>query len=152
MPIRPINTSPASYNSFDLTKSWLRTCLDTHQMCPKPNTTFMSTRLIEISCFRGHLYLRLLENGHERLIEPYAVLSYCWGKAQNVTTRSDTIGGHLTGINLKTLGRLSKMLSWSQKSLISDFYGSILCVSCKTIALKGHSKSHSCHWFIHKEL
>ena len=73
--IRPINATLNSEHSFRLARSWLKTCLEEHQLCPKPRPNFMPTRLIHIEDERENQYLRLHDadlTNHK----PYAALSY----------------------------------------------------------------------------
>lgn len=62
----------------------------------------MPTRVIELVQVRGHTFLRLRETSG-RAWEPYAALSYCWGKEQHLTTTSENLHRHLTRINMKDL-------------------------------------------------
>ncbi|KAK4107073.1 HET-domain-containing protein [Canariomyces notabilis] len=88
-----------------LAKTWLNDCHSGHQNCPKHQTTFMPTRLID---------LRSLENGCARLHAPtpadvtkyaakYAALSYCWGPYNHMTTTKASLSDRINAIHIHSL-------------------------------------------------
>ncbi|EFX01376.1 tol-like protein [Grosmannia clavigera kw1407] len=85
IPRHPINTDPASEQSFKLVRGWLQTCQSSHEGCPKVTSKFMPTRVIEIvGDGEDGMQLRLLET--RGLIVQYVALSYCWGGEQELKT------------------------------------------------------------------
>jgi hypothetical protein len=99
---RPVNLRPSEEDSLSLAGAWLKTCLETHQTCPKPKANFKPSRIIEIKQVRGQRHLRLSEAKFDPP-EPYAALSYCWGGDQHMKTTSKNILRHRTRINMQDL-------------------------------------------------
>ena len=73
---RLINVTLNPEHIFRLARSWLKICLEEHELCPKPKRDFMPTRLIHIEDERGNQYLRLYDADFMNH-KPYAALSYC---------------------------------------------------------------------------
>ena len=89
---RPINTLPRSKESFDLARSWLRTCIMYHPKCQRDidlSDKFMPSRVMKLDATSGVLRIRLVESLPKP--EPYATLSYCWGGDQELKTMRDSI-------------------------------------------------------------
>ena len=61
----------------------MQDCLLNHEQCPRPDSSFIPTRLIDVGkddCKQSiHVHLTSGEK------TPYAALSYCWGGPQRVT-------------------------------------------------------------------
>ncbi|KAH7418959.1 hypothetical protein BKA64DRAFT_715531 [Cadophora sp. MPI-SDFR-AT-0126] len=58
----PNNIIPSSNESFNVVRGWLKACLDSHDLCLKPETGFMPARLIKILENGGQFTLSLTSN------------------------------------------------------------------------------------------
>lgn len=80
--LQPVNPTPSSPYSLSQYRNWLETCGKTHRKCPKPSD-FVPARLLELSKTLGGLVeARLCETFEKDDIEPFAALTYCWGRDQ----------------------------------------------------------------------
>ena len=78
---RPINSKIGSPENLSLARTWLQTCMTSHQRCQKPLPTFTPQRVLQVyvgaslSVYRVHLWVNPAP-------APYVALSYCWGGNQ----------------------------------------------------------------------
>lgn len=67
-----------------------------HDKCPKPDTSFTPTRLVEIIPNDGQSTFRLCETGSQ--YHSYAAISYCWGGDQAFKTTLESLPMYLKEI------------------------------------------------------
>ena len=79
----------------------MRDCLLYHWECPRPDPSFIPTRLIDVGKDDGEQSIHVHLTSGEKT--PYAALSYCWGHSQPVTTTTLNINDMLHGIATSTL-------------------------------------------------
>ena len=96
---RPINHHVASSGSYGLARKWMHDCLVNHENCPKPDSSFTPTRLIDVGKEeeKESAHLTIGQNA------PYAALSYCWGGPQSVTLNTLTMDEMRHGIAASAL-------------------------------------------------
>lgn len=94
--------TPSSDNTFKLVASWLRECSQHHDDCGKQTGEFAPTRVLRIEKINGDIGLRLCKTD-PGCVEPFAALSYCWGRDNHFTTTSDTIEHNMNGIKFESL-------------------------------------------------
>ncbi|KAK5721347.1 hypothetical protein LTR17_014636 [Elasticomyces elasticus] len=84
--------SGACHNSFDRIMQWILECDANHEKCRSEKTTFLPTRLLEVSQ-HGEPSIRLIETSHESFSArpKYVALSYCWGAAENQKLTKESI-------------------------------------------------------------
>lgn len=92
---------------FDCASTWLKTCLETHEMCRKgaQDTNFCPRRLLRISFVDSQLVLQLCKTDGvpSRLL--YLTLSYCWGGGNDVQLTQATEQAFIEGIPAQHLPR-----------------------------------------------
>ena len=98
----PNNIYPSSDESFGVAREWLRTCLDSHELCRTPHTSFMPARLVKILRVDGEYMLRLQAKEPD-IYHQYAALSYCWGGPQLVRTTKRNLKRHYKEIKMSDL-------------------------------------------------
>ncbi|KAH8595100.1 heterokaryon incompatibility protein-domain-containing protein [Bisporella sp. PMI_857] len=98
----PNNIIPSSNESFHMVHGWLQTCLDSHELCVKPEIGFMPARLIKILENGGQFALRLQEK-ESGISHQYAALSYCWGGEQSLQTTTHNHARHQIEIDFDDL-------------------------------------------------
>jgi hypothetical protein len=91
------NSITGSEASFKLTRLMLFNCLLDHPYCRKVSTSYLPTRLIDVSPSDGSTEPRLQET--EELDERdrhqhYVALSHCWGKEKFLTTKTTNLAVH----------------------------------------------------------
>ena len=79
---RPMNPHVASPASYGLARKWMHNCLLNHEKCPKPDSSFIPTRLIDVGKEDQEESAHLTRGKNA----PYAALSYCWGEGPQPTT------------------------------------------------------------------
>jgi hypothetical protein len=74
---------------------WLRTCLESHDSCPKTGHTSLPSRVIDLKASTPYL---LVTNGMQGR---YATLSHCWGPREMppLTTTTSTLGQRIRGLH-----------------------------------------------------
>ncbi|ORY11088.1 heterokaryon incompatibility protein-domain-containing protein [Clohesyomyces aquaticus] len=99
---------PSRTNNFKRSlvqaNSWKTNCEKEHVSCKKLGKGPLPTRILDLECGNGLNRVRLRDDlaGHPG---QYVCLSYCWGSAQSMVTRDDTIGDYKLGIDLVSLPR-----------------------------------------------
>jgi hypothetical protein len=107
-----------------LTRSWLETCINTHQNCP-PAVQKLPKRVIALDPHSPKIKLKETANGDGR----YAALSYCWGRTGNITTTKGNIASMLAGIPLIVLPQTIKEAVQVTKHLgIDNLWVDSLCI------------------------
>ena len=97
MKTRPENLDVNSKAAFDLAKSWISTCLLSHDKCsntPAP----LPTRVIDLRTVEGDGLVKLFIS--EDKIAPYVALSYCWGGPQPAVLTTATLETYICGVPL----------------------------------------------------
>ncbi|KAF2736866.1 HET-domain-containing protein [Polyplosphaeria fusca] len=84
IPTVPMNRFPDSPESFELMRSWLSACLESH--CSKTGqhssfTSYAPSRLLHLSQTEGAINISIVQLGADQY-RPYVTLSYCWGGDQ----------------------------------------------------------------------
>lgn len=91
----------ASSASYGLARLWIQDCLLHHEKCPKPDSSFTPTRLVDVGKGESEESVHVhLTSGQKT---PYVALSYCWGGPQPVTLTTLTMNDMLRGIATSTL-------------------------------------------------
>jgi hypothetical protein len=93
---RPINLTPISDSTLRQARGWLDECMQNHDECQKPDTSFTPTRLVEIIPKDFRSAFRLCETGSQ--YRSYAALSYCWGGDQAFKTTLKSLPAYLEEI------------------------------------------------------
>ncbi|KAK3647739.1 hypothetical protein LTR56_007968 [Elasticomyces elasticus] len=94
-------------DSFERIKQWISECDAHHEKCRTESTTFLPTRLLEVSQ-HGEPNVRLIETSHESFsaCPKYVALSYCWGAAENQKLTKESISQMKEEVPWSTLPRL----------------------------------------------
>ncbi|OTB06896.1 hypothetical protein M426DRAFT_9322 [Hypoxylon sp. CI-4A] len=82
---RPINSKPGSLENLALARSWLHTCLTSHQLYPKPSLRFIPERMLHVS-FDSLSQVYAVRICLDKTPAHYVALSYCWGGDQPYKT------------------------------------------------------------------
>ncbi|KAK4169844.1 heterokaryon incompatibility protein-domain-containing protein [Cladorrhinum sp. PSN259] len=102
---RPIPLDVASERVFTMTRSWLRTCADTHPDCEnKDATRLLPTRLIDVDPGVPGISARLIMPAQGEEAIEYLCLSYCWGGRQKVEATQETVQSLSELIPIDNLG------------------------------------------------
>jgi Heterokaryon incompatibility protein (HET) len=79
---------PDTLECFNLAKSWLQKCVESHEKCSRPTNPQLPTRVIDVGSPDGSQNPFLFVSGGRCGI--YATLSHCWGTSERlVTTKSN---------------------------------------------------------------
>lgn len=71
---------------FQLAKTWLRHCLDSHVECQRERTQLWYPTRLEI----GYHETKLIDSADQQLTGPYATLSHCWGASKTFRLDNNT--------------------------------------------------------------
>lgn len=110
--------STGSVPSLELAQHWLRTCLDSHQLCGQSRDPgWYPSRLLHIDSGTDRVYL--VETEQHQPTGPYATLSHCWGAHPIEVLAPDNID------DLKSVGRYVEELPQSFQDFIriNIFFG-----------------------------
>ena len=92
-------------------RKWFKECTTVHAECRIRNR-FVPTRLIDVGLLEGSETLKLLDTKQSGISNDmelkYATLSHCWGQTEHITTKTDTLKKHKTGIAFSELNRTFK--------------------------------------------
>ncbi|EPE31279.1 hypothetical protein GLAREA_12582 [Glarea lozoyensis ATCC 20868] len=78
-----------SSRSYETARAWLNECIEHHDDCKMPDIVILPKRLVEVSPLGAIEGARLAQT--EGLVGNYYALSYCWGKPQPFSTKSDIV-------------------------------------------------------------
>ena len=78
---RALPTGLEDPDMFNLAKTWLRECRQTHRSCGAPISSFNPTRLAHIV---NKNLVRVVLSQEQTSYHSYATFSHCWGKAKTV--------------------------------------------------------------------
>ena len=78
---RALPTGLEDPNMFNIAKTWLRECRQTHLFCEAPLPSFAPTRLVHIV---NKNLVRVVLSQEQDAYHSYAAFSHCWGKAKTV--------------------------------------------------------------------
>ncbi|KUJ21218.1 HET-domain-containing protein [Mollisia scopiformis] len=96
-----IEKSPKSPILFSQISKWLNSCLESHQNCSSDFPSILPTRVIDVGASEGlrdsHIFITNGQSGK------YAALSYRWGTSPTITTTSETLASHISGMRMETL-------------------------------------------------
>ena len=74
-----------------LARLWINLCVEGHPSCPRAQTSFRPSRLIDVGT-AGHPTIRLCERTDVAAHAKYTTLSYCWGTAPCFTLKEANVG------------------------------------------------------------
>ena len=74
-----------------LAKFWINLCVEGHPSCPRAQTSFRPSRLIDVGT-DGHPTVRLCERTEVAADAKYTTLSYCWGTAPCFMLKEANVG------------------------------------------------------------
>lgn len=77
-------------------RQWVQDCLLNHEKCPRPDSSFIPTRLIDVGRDDGGQSIHVHLTCGEKTTS--AALGYCWGGPQPVTTTTLNVNDMLHGI------------------------------------------------------
>ncbi|KAL9127217.1 MAG: hypothetical protein Q9217_003855 [Psora testacea] len=87
---RPRQRDPNSDHFYQTVHGWLHDCLHEHAECVRERNSLLPSRVLDVGDVSRGNNLRLhLSAMNER--GRYIALSYCWGKAQSVTTNTHNV-------------------------------------------------------------
>lgn len=98
-----LHLDPASDASFDLYRSWLRICIESHKTCAGGEPATLPTRLLEVRTEEGKPSLRIVQLKGAR--GRYAALSHCWGAFGGLQTTKSTVDDYMKSINASELSK-----------------------------------------------
>jgi hypothetical protein len=100
-----VNVHVASEETFRLTHGWLNECLESHPNCPKPDSQYKPTRLIEIIAADDRDVISAIRLHVDEFEGPerYTALSYCWGGYQTLTATKESLSDLVYDIPLQNL-------------------------------------------------
>lgn len=105
----------------------MQDCLLNHEQCPRPDSSFIPTRLIDVGKDDGKQSIHVHLTSGEKA--PYAALSYCWGRSQPVTTNTLNINGMLRGIATSTLPQtILDAITVTRKLGLRYLWADALCI------------------------
>jgi hypothetical protein len=88
---RPIIRSPSSPESFNEARSWLSTCLESHDHIQSYTSDSMPARLVKVhSEADGQVHASIVLSSESGSV-PYFTLSYCWGGDQEFKTTKSSL-------------------------------------------------------------
>ena len=73
-----------------LAKVWINLCVEGHPSCPRAQTSFRPSRLIDVGT-AGHPTIKLCERKEVAAQAKYTTLSYCWGTAPCFTLKEANV-------------------------------------------------------------
>ena len=85
-----------SEKTYRLVRDWIQACDHDHSGCVSLTESLLPTRVIDVTSDNPRL---VMSQGRAS----YAVLSYCWGMAQALTTTTTTLDQHILGISMNGL-------------------------------------------------
>ena len=94
---RPENLDVNSEAAFDLAKSWISTCLDSHDKCSNTSVP-LPTRVLDLRTIKGDGLVKLCIS--QGKMAPYVALSYCWGGPQTAVLTVATLETYTHGVPL----------------------------------------------------
>ena len=86
----PSSRKTWSTAEITLAKFWIDLCLEGHPGCPRVQTSFRPSRLIDVGT-AGHPTIRLCERTEVAAQAKYTTLSYCWGPAPSFTLKETNL-------------------------------------------------------------
>ena len=92
---RTLPTGLEDPDMFNLAKTWLRECRQTHLFCGAPISSFNPTRLVHIV---NRNLVRVVLSQEQTTYQSYAAFSHCWGKAKTVKLLEENMQVLLHGI------------------------------------------------------
>ncbi|KAK7706465.1 hypothetical protein SLS57_009701 [Botryosphaeria dothidea] len=99
LPVCSLNSNRGTPEELAMVKSWVSWCDNGHRSCVRHRRALPS-RVLDVA--ESDNIVRLVDTeGIEP--EPYATLSYCWGKSQSVVTTTATIAEHMEELELSRL-------------------------------------------------
>lgn len=94
-----VHQDSSSPQCLDVLKRWMENCMEVHEKCKGDGLSQLPTRVLDVS----EDQVRLYETKKE--LEPYLTLSHCWGKAQIITTTTETKEERINGIPWPSLSK-----------------------------------------------
>ena len=94
---RPENPDVSSKAAFDLAKSWISTCLDSHDKCSNISVP-LPTRVLDLRTIEDDRVVKLCMS--QGKMAPYVALSYCWGGPQPEVLTAATLETYTHGVPL----------------------------------------------------
>ena len=82
----PSSQTTWSAAEITLAKIWINLCVEQHSSCPRDQTSFRPSRLIDVGA-TGCPTIRLSERAEVAAQATYTTLSYCWGTAPCFTLK-----------------------------------------------------------------
>ena len=84
-----VSESPTSSKSISIAKQWIQDCLNSHQMCTRPDFPPLPTRVIDVGLLdetsSPRLHISRGETSH------YVTLSHCWGTGHRTTLTKNNL-------------------------------------------------------------
>ena len=114
----------------------MQDCLLNHEQCPRPDSSFIPTRLIDVGKDDGKQSIRVHLTSGEKT--PYAALSYCWGDSQRVTMTTVNMNDMLHGIATSTLPQtIQDAITVTRKLDLQYLWVDALCIIQDSASDKG---------------
>jgi hypothetical protein len=84
------STNTCSSSSFAMLRSWLRQCIDDHEICRLSLSRTKPTRVLDLQAFPATDFIRMVETHEVNMDVTYAALSYRWSSTTDfVLTKSN---------------------------------------------------------------
>lgn len=98
-----ISGDTSSEQSFSCAIDWIEDCKRSHRTCTVSTTGVLPDRVLDLGFadFLSESPVKLYETKNEN--DDYVCLSYCWGKAQNLTTKKGNLQAHIKGLTWDVL-------------------------------------------------
>ncbi|CZR62676.1 uncharacterized protein PAC_12573 [Phialocephala subalpina] len=105
---------------LELAREWMKKCDTEHNLCGRPISSRLPTRVIDVGpdATSDTVYLRETTESNRDL---YMSLSHCWGKEQIITTTTSTLLARKASINLSELSELSE--NFRDAVMIARYFG-----------------------------
>ena len=92
---RPENPDVNSDAAFALAKSWVSTCLGSHDKCSNTSVP-LPTRVLDLGSVETDGLVKLCISRGK--VAPYLALSYCWGGPQPAVLTTSTLDTYVLGV------------------------------------------------------
>ncbi|KAL6872564.1 heterokaryon incompatibility domain-containing protein [Trichoderma longibrachiatum] len=131
------NLYPASDETVDMMKKWLKECITTHVECQElhnSNKTVQASdsgprRLLHLSGSTDAPRVRLEHNAASGASRDYAALSYCWGGDQAVKLKNELVESWTRGIPYEQFPKTIRDAIWMTMALGLEYlWVDALCI------------------------
>lgn len=150
VPHQPVTNVFASDQVFDLARSWLQTCEDTHEECKDvDDAPLLPARVIEVTSTDAGFTARVIPSAKGQRSQ-YLCLSYCWGGNQNVTATQVSLSSLKEEIPMDKLGlTIRDAIETTSRLGFKYLWVDALCILQDDVEDKMANIQHMAHIYKH---